>query len=100
MVGGRHYLARVAKRRPDVFLALVGKILPAETKLSILAQFQALPLPVPVEEREAIPVRAAPVLDVPASPGSALVLQLMAPPEPEPLGVALGVSPDDDAWEL
>lgn len=100
MVGGRHYLARVAKRRPDVFLALVGKILPAETKLSILAQFQALPLPVPVEEREAIPVRAAPVLDVPANPSEGAQLLALPAPSLIPLGVALGVSPDDDAWEL
>lgn len=99
-LGGRDYLVRVGKRRPDVFLQLFGKILPAETKLSILAQFQALPLPVAVEEREAIPYRPAPALELLPSPGDVSPLPALPAPSLVPLGVALGVTPDDDAWEL
>lgn len=63
--GGRDYLVRVAQRRPDVFLALLGKIIPQETRLSVLASYQAMPIP--VEQRDALPqiaVEASPaVLD-------------------------------------
>ena len=61
--GGRDYLVRVAKSRPDVFLALVGKILPQETKLSVLASYQAMPIP--VEARDSLPALTSsqPVLD-------------------------------------
>jgi len=71
--GGRDYLVRVAKRRPDVFLALVGKILPSEVKMSVLAAYQALPS-VPVEIRDPIP---APVTIAVQSPSPAL-------PAPDP----------------
>lgn len=53
--GGREYLVRVAKRRPDVFLALVAKIIPQETRTTLLASYQAMPMPVTVEERRALP---------------------------------------------
>lgn len=61
--GGRDYLVRVAQRRPDVFLALLGKIIPQETRLSVLASYQAMPIP--VEQRDALPqiaVEASPVV--------------------------------------
>ncbi len=51
--GGRDYLVRVAKSRPDVFLALVGKILPQETRVSLMASYQAMPIP--VEARDSLP---------------------------------------------
>jgi hypothetical protein len=51
--GGRDYLVKVAHRRPDVFLALVGKIIPQETRLSVLGSYQALPIP--VEARDDAP---------------------------------------------
>lgn len=56
--GGREYLVRVAKRRPDVFLALVAKIIPQETRTTLLASYQAMPMPVTVEERNALPAPA------------------------------------------
>jgi hypothetical protein len=76
--GGRDYLVRVAKRRPDVFLALVGKILPSEVKMSVLAAYQALPS-VPVEIRDPIPGQV-----------------VIAAPSPAPALPAPGV--EDDDW--
>jgi hypothetical protein len=52
--GGRDYLVQIAHKRPDVFLALVGKIIPQETRLSVMASYQAMPIP--VEARDALPV--------------------------------------------
>lgn len=61
--GGREYLVRVAKRRPDVFLALVAKIIPQETRTTLMASYLAMPAPVTVEERDALPAPAnAPLL--------------------------------------
>ena len=51
--GGRDYLVKVAHKRPDVFLALVGKIIPQETRVSLMASYQAMPIP--VEARDALP---------------------------------------------
>ena len=51
--GGRQYLIQVARKRPDVFLALVGKIIPAETTVTLQAAYQAMPIP--VEARDALP---------------------------------------------
>lgn len=51
--GGRDYLVQIAHKRPDVFLALVGKIIPQETRLSVMASYQAMPIP--VEARDALP---------------------------------------------
>ena len=51
--GGRDYLVKVAHKRPDVFLALVGKIIPQETRVSLLANYQAMPIP--IEARDPIP---------------------------------------------
>ena len=51
--GGRDYLVRVANSRPDVFLALVGKIIPQETRVSLMASYQAMPIP--VEARDSLP---------------------------------------------
>lgn len=56
--GGREYLVRVAKRRPDVFLALVAKIIPQETRTTLMASYLAMPAPVTVEERDALPAPA------------------------------------------
>lgn len=56
--GGQEYLTRVARRRPDVFLALLSKIIPQETRMTVLAAYGAVPMPVVVEERE--PAIAAP----------------------------------------
>lgn len=54
--GGRDYLVSVAKRRPDVFCNLLGKIIPSEVHMSVLAAYQAMP--VPVEVRDPIPGHA------------------------------------------
>jgi hypothetical protein len=51
--GGRDYLVWVARRRPDVFVQLIGKIIPTEARLTVLAGYQAMP--VPVEVRDALP---------------------------------------------
>lgn len=75
--GGRDYLVRVAKRRPDVFLALVSKILPSEVKMSVLAAYQALPS-VPVEIRDPLP-------------GS-----ILAPPVDLPIALPAPAAPDED----
>lgn len=58
--GGREYLVRVAKRKPEVFLALVAKIIPQETRTTLLAQYQSMPMPVTVEERAPLPALPAP----------------------------------------
>ena len=55
--GGRDYLVQIAHKRPDVFLALVGKIIPQETRLSVMASYQAMPIP--VEARDSLPAIAA-----------------------------------------
>lgn len=52
-LGGRDYFVWVGQRRPDVFCQLVGKIIPSEARLTVLAGYQAMP--VPVEVREPIP---------------------------------------------
>lgn len=51
--GGRDYLVKVAHKRPDVFLALVGKVIPQETRVSLMASYQAMPIP--VEARDSLP---------------------------------------------
>lgn len=55
--GGRDYLVKVAHKRPDVFLALVGKVIPQETRVSLMASYQAMPIP--VEARDSLPAIAA-----------------------------------------
>jgi len=58
--GGQDYLLRVARKRPDVFLGLLGKIIPAETRTTILAAYEAMPMRVVVEDRpDAIPALGA-----------------------------------------
>lgn len=57
--GGRDYLVWVAQRRPDVFLQLVGKIIPSEARLTVMAGYQAMVIP--VEAREAIEAPSDPV---------------------------------------
>lgn len=47
----------VSKRRPDVFCALLGKIIPSEIHHSVLTAYQAMP--VPVATREPIPGQIA-----------------------------------------
>lgn len=81
--GGRNYLVWVAQRRPDVFLALVGKIIPSEARLTVLAGYQAMP--VPVEAREPIPGLIAAPEPSPA---------VLAGPSQDPIGPA--VIPLDD----
>ena len=61
-VGGHDYLVRVAKKRPDVFCALVQKLIPQETRSTILAAYQAMPMPVVTEERDALPAPSNAVL--------------------------------------
>ena len=51
--GARDYLVGVARKRPDVFCALLGKIIPQETRLSVMASYQAMPIP--VEQRDSLP---------------------------------------------
>jgi len=55
--GGRRYLERVAVKRPDVFLALVGKVVPTETRVNVLASYQGIP--VQVEDRDSLPALVA-----------------------------------------
>ena len=50
--GGRDYLVRVAHKRPDVFAQLLGKTIPTETKVSLLASYQGIP--VQVEDRDGL----------------------------------------------
>lgn len=85
--GGRDYLVWVARRRPDVFLQLVGKIIPSEARLTVLAGYQAMP--VPVEVRDALPGATVTV----SLPG--LVLQ----ESPEQESPVLD-SPTDSDWLL
>lgn len=84
--GGRDYLVWVARRRPDVFLQLVGKIIPTEARLTVMAGYQAMP--VPVEVREAIPGLIA----SPESPHG-----LTGDPAGDPLAIASDPSAD---WGL
>ena len=56
--GGRDYLVWVARRRPDVFLQLLARIIPSEARIAVLHGYQAMP--VPVEQRDAIPAAAEP----------------------------------------
>jgi hypothetical protein len=84
--GGRDYLVWVARRRPDVFCQLVGKIIPTEARLTVMAGYQAMP--VPVEVREAIPGLIA----APETSG-----ELTGDPSGDPLAIPSG-SVDD--WGL
>lgn len=52
-LGGRDYLVKVGSTRPDVFLALMSKIMPSEARLAITASY--VPLAVRVEQRDPIP---------------------------------------------
>lgn len=85
--GGRDYLVWVARRRPDVFLQLVGKIIPTEARLTVLAGYQAMP--VPVEVRDALPGATVTV----SLPG----LALQESPEQ---GTPAANSPADSDWLL
>lgn len=55
-LGGVAYLKWVGERRPDVFLALLAKVLPSEARLTVMAGYQAIV--VPVEQRDPIPAPA------------------------------------------
>lgn len=82
--GGRDYFVWVARRRPDVFCQLVGKIIPSESRLTVLAGYQAMP--VPVEVREPIPGEIV-------APGA---LELVTgDPSADPLPTPAG---SDDDW--
>lgn len=85
--GGRNYLVWVAQRRPDVFCQLIGKIIPSESRLTVLAGYQAMP--VPVEVREAIPALIE----------SAAVLE-QAPGEPRAGDTLVLATADLDDWGL
>lgn len=52
-VGGRDWVVRLAQRRPDVAAMLFARIIPQETRVSLLASYQAMPIP--VEARDPIP---------------------------------------------
>ena len=56
-VGGRDWVVRLAQRRPDVAAMLFARIIPQETRVSLLASYQAMPIP--VEARDPIPQIAA-----------------------------------------
>lgn len=86
-LGGRDYFVWVGQRRPDVFCQLVGKIIPSEARLTVLAGYQAMP--VPVEVREPIPGQVT-------APAALESLQV-GPPVGEPQGAALLESDD---WGL
>jgi hypothetical protein len=87
--GGRDYLVRVAQRRPDVFLQLLAKVMPAEAHISVLHGYQALP--VRVEHRDTIPA----VIDAQAVPEP---LRLEAPSQEIPAisAVATAIAGVDD----
>lgn len=57
--GGKRYLVEVAHKRPDVFLTLLGRSMPTETKVSLMASYQGIP--VTVEDRDSPTLIAAPV---------------------------------------
>lgn len=78
--GGRDYLVKVAHQRPDVFLALVGKIIPQETRLSVMASYQALPIPVEQREAGPLPPPGAPVAALPMLDDGWLDLAPVEPP--------------------
>lgn len=86
--GGRDYLVWVAQRRADVFCQLLAKIIPTETRMTVLAGYQAMQIP--VEQREAIPAIAA--------PGAAEAAQAPAEvgPLPDPIPQAIGLIALDD----
>ena len=86
--GGRDYLVKVAHQRPDVFLALVGKIIPQETRLSVMASYQALPIPVEQRETGPLPPPGAPVAALPALSDDWLALG----PEPAHTGSNEGMT--------
>lgn len=86
-LGGRDYFVWVGQRRPDVFCQLVGKIIPSEARLTVLAGYQAMP--VPVEVREPIPGAIESVAVLEQLPGE--------PWTGEPLAEPLAVSSD---WGL
>ena len=91
--GGVEYLTKVAHRRPDVFLAIVAKGLPTETRLSIAASYQAMPIP--VEDRDAPPMIASPA----ASPEllDAVYREIVEPAQADDDWLGLG---DDDSPTL
>lgn len=65
-LGGRDYLVKLAKTRPELFLPLLAKIVPKEIHASFTARYE--PLPVRVEARNAIAGpegSAAPALPAP-----------------------------------
>jgi hypothetical protein len=52
-LGGRDYLVDVGRKRPDVFMTFIGRLVPAETKVTFSQTYQAMPIP--VESRDALP---------------------------------------------
>lgn len=62
-LGGRQWLVRVGRQKPEVVIGLLSRIIPQETKLSVLASYQAMPIA--VEARDSLPAitSSQPVLD-------------------------------------
>lgn len=52
-LGGRDYLVDVGRKRPDVFMTFIGRLVPAETKVTFSQTYQALEIP--VEARDSLP---------------------------------------------
>ncbi len=79
-LGGRDWLVRVARKRPDVVVALLGRVIPQETRVSLLASYQAVPIP--VEQRDALPA--------PEATGAVLdaVFDVIGPRDPDPVPAA------------
>lgn len=69
-LGGRDYLVWVGQRRPDVMCQLIGKIIPSEARLTVMAGYTAMP--VPVEVREPIPGQIEANAALEALPGEPL----------------------------
>ena len=85
-LGGRDWLVRVARTRPDVVVALLGRVIPQETRLSVMASYQAMPIP--VEQRDSLPQIA--------QEARGDVLDAVYVVTGDPLPSALPASPSDD----
>ena len=57
MIGDRQWLARLARTHPAVYATILTKVIPTETKVSVLGSYTAIP--VPVEVRDSLPAIAA-----------------------------------------
>jgi hypothetical protein len=67
-LGGRRWLVKVARKRPDLMIQLLARITPTETKHTIQAQYEAI-VGVRVEARDPLPGEA---ISAPGTPAAVL----------------------------